>query len=49
MTDIVDSKRRSELIARNRGGDTVPEFTVRRIVHWTDLRFRLYGPRFPIG
>ena len=41
MTDIVDSKRRSELMANIRGRDTVPEMAVRRIAHRMGLRFRL--------
>ena len=33
MTDIVDSQRRSELMANIRGRDTAPELAVRRIAH----------------
>ena len=43
MTDIVDGKRRSELMARIRSRDTAPELAVRRIAHRMGLRFRLYG------
>ena len=47
MTDIVDSNRRSELMARIRGQDTVPELTVRRIAHRMGLRFRLHRRDLP--
>ena len=42
MTDIVDSKRRSELMAGIRGRDTAPERAVRRIARRMELRFRLH-------
>ena len=47
MTDIVDSKRRSELMANIRGRDTTPELAVRRIAHRMGLRFRLYRNDLP--
>ncbi len=47
MTDIVDSKRRSELMARIRGRDTAPELAVRRIAHRMGLRFRLHCRDLP--
>ena len=47
MTDIVDSKRRSELMARIRGRDTAPEIAVRRIAHRMGLRFRLHRKDLP--
>ena len=47
MTDIVDSKRRSELMAGIRGRDTAPELAVRRIAHSMGLRFRLYRKDLP--
>lgn len=47
MTDIVDSKRRSELMAGIRGRDTVPELAVRRIAHRMGLRFRLHRKDLP--
>ncbi len=55
MTHIVDSRRRSEMMARIRGRDTAPELTVRRIAHELGFRFRLHqrdlpgrpGPVFP--
>ena len=47
MTDIVDSKRRSEMMAGIRGCDTAPELTVRRIAHRMGLRFRLHRKDLP--
>ena len=47
MTDIVDSKRRSELMAGIRGRDTAPERAVRRIAHRMGLRFRLHRKDLP--
>ena len=47
MTDIVDSKRRSELMAGIRGRDTAPELAVRRIAHRMGLRFRLHRKDLP--
>ena len=47
MTDIVDSKRRSELMANIRGRDTAPELAVRRIAHRMGLRFRLHRIDLP--
>ena len=47
MTDIVDSQRRSEMMARIRGRDTVPEIVVRRIAHKLGLRFRLHRKDLP--
>ena len=47
MTDIVDSNRRSELMARIRGQDTTPELAVRRIAHRMGLRFRLHRKDLP--
>ena len=46
MTNIVDSRRRSELMAGIRGRDTAPDITIRRVAHRMDLRFRLHriGP-----
>ena len=40
MTDIVDTKCRSEMMARIRDRDTAPELAVRRIAHRMGLRFR---------
>ena len=47
MTDIVDSKRRSELMAGLKGQDTAPECKVRRIAHPMGLRFRLHCKNLP--
>ena len=42
MTDIVDTKCRSEMMARIRirVRDTAPELAIRRIAHRMGLRFR---------
>ena len=47
MTDIVDSNRRSELMAGIRGRDTTPERMVRRVAHRMGLRFRLHRKDLP--
>ena len=47
MIDIVDSRRRSELMAGIRGYDTAPELAVRRIAHRMGLRFRLHRRDLP--
>ena len=47
MTDIVDSKRRSENMSRIKGRDTAPELAVRRIAHGLGLRFRLHRKDLP--
>ena len=47
MIDIVDSQRRSELMANIRGWDTAPECAVRRIAHRMGLRFRLRRKTLP--
>ena len=47
MTDIVDSQRRSQLMAGIRGRDTAPELAVRRIAHRLGLRFRLHRKDLP--
>ncbi|MDD9980680.1 MAG: DNA mismatch endonuclease Vsr [Gammaproteobacteria bacterium] len=47
MTDIVDIKRRSEMMARIRNRDTTPELAVRRIAHRMGLRFRLHRKDLP--
>ena len=47
MTDIVDTKCRSEMMARIRGRDTAPELAVRRIAHRMGLRFRLHRKNLP--
>lgn len=47
MTDIVDSKRRSEIMSRIKGRDTLPEIRVRRVAHRLGFRFRLYRKDLP--
>ena len=47
MTDIVDCKRRSALMAGIRGRDTAPEVAVRRIAHRMGMRFRLHPKDLP--
>ena len=47
MTDIVDGKRRSELMAGIGSRDTAPELAVRRVAHRMGLRFRLYRKDLP--
>ena len=47
MTDIVDSRRRSEMMAGIKGRNTRPELVVRRIAHKLGLRFRLHQKDLP--
>ena len=47
MTDIVDTERRSELMAGIRGRDTAPELAVRRIAHRMGFRFRVHRKDLP--
>ena len=47
VTDIVDSQRRSELMAGIRSRDTAPELVVRRIAYRMGLRFRLHRKDLP--
>ena len=47
MADIVNPRRRSELMAGIRGRDTRPEVTVRRVAHRMGLRFRLHRKDLP--
>lgn len=47
MTDIVDSRTRSRLMAGIRTRDTAPELAVRRIAHRMGLRFRLHRKDLP--
>ena len=42
MIDIVDAKRRSEMMAGIEGRDTAPERKACSIAHAMGLRFRLY-------
>ena len=47
MMDIVDSKRRSAMMARIGGRNTAPELAVRRIAHRMGLRFRVHRKDLP--
>jgi DNA mismatch endonuclease, patch repair protein len=47
MTDIVDPKRRSEIMSRIGPRDTAPEMAVRRIAHRLGYRFRLHVRALP--
>ena len=45
--DIVDTARRSKMMAGIQGRDTVPEMIVRRTAHRLGFRFRLYRKDLP--
>ena len=47
MADIVDARKRSEMMANIRGRNTAPELAVRRIAHRMGLRFRLHRNDLP--
>ena len=47
MIDIVDRKRRSEMIAGIRSRDTVLQRGVGNIAQGMELRFRLHGTDLP--
>ena len=47
MMDIVDSMRRSEMMAGIKRRDTAPEIAVRCIAHKLGLRFRLHRKELP--
>ncbi len=47
MTDILDTKRRSEMMARIPGCDTAPELAVRWVAHRMGQRFRLHRRDLP--
>ncbi len=47
MTDIVDKKTRSRMMAGIRGKDTKPELLVRRFLHARGFRYRLHDKRLP--
>lgn len=47
MTDIVDRKTRSRMMAGIRGKDTKPEMIVRSFLHRQGLRFRLHQRNLP--
>ncbi|MFO1202481.1 MAG: DNA mismatch endonuclease Vsr [Tabrizicola sp.] len=42
MTDVVDSKTRSRMMAGIRGKDTAPEVALRRALHAKGFRYRLH-------
>lgn len=47
MTDTVDSKTRSRMMAGIGGKDTKPEMLVRRALHRRGFRFRLHAKNLP--
>jgi DNA mismatch endonuclease (patch repair protein) len=47
MTDIMTAEQRAALMAKIRAKNTVPEITVRRILHGMGFRFRLHDARLP--
>lgn len=47
MVDIVPSAKRSQMMTRIRGKDTVPEVRVRRLLHARGFRFRLHRRDLP--
>ena len=47
MTDMVSVKRRSQIMARIKATDTLPELAVRRLLHGMGYRFRLHVPGLP--
>lgn len=47
MTDIVDTKKRSQIMSNIRHKDTSPELVVRRDLHRHGFRFRLHSRQLP--
>lgn len=47
MTDIVDSKTRSRMMAGIRGKNTRPELLVRKYLHAKGFRYRLHDKKLP--
>jgi len=47
MVDVFTSEKRSAIMARIKGENTVPEILVRRIVHSLGYRFRLHADKLP--
>lgn len=47
MTDRLNPKRRSRLMRRVKGKDTLPEKTVRSVLHALGYRFRLHRKDLP--
>ena len=47
MTDVVDSRTRSRMMANIRGKDTRPELMLRRYLHSKGFRYRLHPKALP--
>ena len=47
MTDRVDARKRSAIMARVKSRDTTPELKVRRALHRAGYRFRLHRKNLP--
>jgi len=47
MVDVVDSEKRSRMMAGIRSKDTQPELTLRRRLHRSGLRYRLHAIDLP--
>ncbi len=47
MTDVVDKKTRSRMMAGIRSRNTAPELAVRRFLYAAGLRFRLHDQKLP--
>jgi DNA mismatch endonuclease (patch repair protein) len=47
MTDIVDRKTRSKMMAGIRGKDTTPELIIRKGLHKAGFRYRLHDKTLP--
>jgi DNA mismatch endonuclease (patch repair protein) len=47
VTDIVDKRTRSRMMAGIRGKNTKPELSLRRALHALGFRYRLHAPGFP--
>lgn len=47
MTDVVDRKTRSRMMAGIRAANTKPEIIVRRMLHFRGFRYRLHGKDLP--
>lgn len=47
MNDIVDPRKRSEMMRNIRSANTKPEMTVRRFLHARGFRYRLHDKKLP--
>lgn len=47
MADVFTPEKRSAIMARVKGENTIPEILVRRIVHSLGYRFRLHSDKLP--